>query len=390
MNAVRAAWDRIVRSVRARPAAWAVGSVVVVAAVATGAVASTLMLSDRQAAGDASDDPLASTSASASVEPSASATPSDDPSPTGTATASPTPSASPTPVTAQPTPTATPVDGHGGAPAPSWDIAGTWAALPAMPAADAFAISDVLMLDDGRLVVFRWQTQPEVDGARVLTWSPDSQSWLAVRTETILTGTDAQFAQGADGRIYSYDNLIDPSSDPWQVDSFALADPSEVYAGYGLDSGPDGRLYRPRTTLSMGRSAFEILDPTTGERTNSSVLTGLGTCVLRGEDRVFLIDTVEFTAYDPASDRWSETVAMLGDRDCYGAGFGPDGRLYVASMWWEATDYVAWDFARETWLSVEPPPASEFRPHFLTGPGGRLWAVDSRASFVFTPSTSTP
>jgi len=256
-----------------------------------------------------------------------------------------------------------------------------------MPDAERWRLSDVISVDDGTLVVFRWLTQPEgADPAdRVLAWSPTSNDWVRVETEPILTGTDSQFAQGGDGRIYSYDNQIDPATTPWNVEPFTLADPSEAYAGYGLDAGPDGRIYRPATGR-IDRATFEIYDPVTTVRDQSSSLSGHhGYCVLEGEDLVYIVDMVMFAAYDPVTDAWSTPISTPGDRDCIGAGLGPDGRLYLASMW-SGTDIVTWDPSTSAWLSVEPPPAADgFRPRFVTGPDGRLWAIDPDTSFVFVP-----
>ena len=276
-----------------------------------------------------------------------------------------------------------PVGGYGGY-SPSWDIEGTWTALPAMPDADVNPLSDVLMLDDGSLVVFRWSSTNEAVGSRVVRWDEEGSRWEEVATEPFYTGTDQPWAQGGDGRIYSFETVIDPSTSTWQADPFDLAEPTEPYAGSGLDSGTDGRIYR---SLSFGQLTFEIYDPLLdGRETSATLDEPFYACILRGPDhRMLAIDMTGFASYDPGLDSWSAVTRTPGDQDCFSAGFGPDGRLYMTSMWW-ADDIHAYDADRDAWLSVEPPPASEgFRPRFITGPDGRLWAIGQRESFVFNP-----
>lgn len=256
-----------------------------------------------------------------------------------------------------------------------------------MPDASAYALSDVLTLEDGSLVVFRWETIPGSNGARVVRWDDEASRWAEVATEPLHTGTAQPFAQGADGRIYSFATVIDPSSSTWQVDPFELAHPDELYEGAGLDAGSDGRIYRPLTPLSFNQVTFEIYDPLLDERETSAGLhQPFYQCILRApDDRVLAIHMTGFAAYDPSTDSWSGTTSAPSDRDCFSAGFGPDGRLYMASMW-SGDDIRAYDDDTDSWLTVEPPPSSEgFMPRFITGPGGRLWAISQRESFVLTP-----
>ena len=372
-------WHQIRESIRSRPLPWAIGFGVALAAIASGALMAAVISGGPRGTGQAaSDEPTVSASASGSEEPS--------PSPTSTPEATPSPSPTPTPGAVPPSPTPTPEEGFGGAPAPSWDIEGTWTALPAMPDAYAYALSDVLVLRDGTLVVFRWQQDPGVDGAQVLRYDEDRAAWVAVATEPLLTGTDEPWAQAADGRIYTFETLIDPSTTPWSVDPFQLISISEPWAGQGLDAGSDGRIY---LALPIPGAQLQIYDPVLDRReTTSKTNEAVGRCVLRALDhRVVAIDQIGFAFYDPTSDSWSDVVeAPGGDVDCFSAGYGPDERLYVTSFTFGG-DIQAWDESTGAWSSVEPPPDPQefFHPRFVTGPDGRLWAIEPHGSFAFTP-----
>lgn len=108
--------------------------------------------------------------------------------------------------------------------------------------------------------------------------------------------------------------------------------------------------------------------------------------ILPGMEVVYAVSMVDVAAYDPVTDAWHDVSANPGDQDALGAGIGPDGRIYLKSFW--DTRVTAWDGESGRWLSVQPPPYVDdsWRPLFLTGPDGQLWALDDGGSFVFTPA----
>jgi len=258
-----------------------------------------------------------------------------------------------------------------------------------MPNADVNPLSDVLVLQDCSLVAFRWEGTNNAPGSRVVRWDEARSQWAEVATESLYTGTDQDWAQGADGRIYSFETVIDPYTRPWQVDPFELAYPDEPYAGAGLDAGADGRIYRPLTRLSFMQLTFEIYDPVLDAReTSPSLAKPYYPCILGSPDRrVLAMNMNGFAFYDPNTGSWSETTSTPAEMDCEGAGFGPDGRLYMASTA-SSNDIRAYDVETRAWSAVEPPPSGEaFRPRFITGPDGRLWAIGQHESFIFTPDS---
>jgi hypothetical protein len=382
-------WHQLLQSIRARPVPWAIGGAVAVAAVVTGALAAAVISSGPRGVAQA-----------ASAEPtvSASVSPSEEPSPTSSATPTPTPSPSPSPsasAIATPSAVATPVptppsnDGIGGLSPPSWDVEGEWTALPQMPDSAEYRLSDVLVLDDGSVTVIRWSTQN--DDPDVLRWDEEDSAWVRVATEPFFPGTDTQWGQGADGRLYTFESILDPATEPWQAQPFHLAPITEPYAGTGMDAGSDGRIYRPDTEASSSAvTVLDIYDPLLDDHHASAPTdVSLVGCVLRAlDDRLIALDMARFAFYDPATDSWSADRMTPGDQDCYGAGYGPDSRLYTASMWWGG-DIHAWDERSAKWLTVESPPVGrDFRPRFITGPDNLLWAIDPHDSYVFIPEGS--
>ena len=389
-------WHQLTESIRTRPMPWAIGAGVGLSAVLAGGLAAAAISSGRQATGDArSTSPTVSASASASTSASEQPSPSPIAAATATATASPTASATPAPTplgTPLATPTATPANGLGGATPPAWDIEGTWTALPPLPDPYWYAISDVLYLEDGSLIVFRSEFRPGAEGASPVRYDEDRRAWVPVAIEETQAGPQS-FAMAADGRIYTFDEVVDPSTNPWQVDPF-LAHPDEAWAGTGLDAGADGRIYL--TTLSLSQVTFEIYDALRDEReTSASIHQPIGRCVVQAPgDEVIAMGDDRFAFYDTASDSWSDVTNTPGEQHCHSAGFGPDGRLYMDSMMWPV-DIHAYDRQTGTWLSVEPPPTwistplpepdEVIQPRFFTGPDGRLWALSQTESFAFTP-----
>ena len=359
---------RFIATLRARPRVALATAATAIAAIATGSVLA-MALGQRGVAGA----PSASDIATPSATPASSL-----PSPSPTAT----PPSSPTPTAAQPSeaPTASPVTTPSATPEPVADS--HWAALPPMPDAEAWLVDDALMLDDGRLVVFRSPYMSRGAYMAISIGEGDTE-WTVELPGTSFTDDITQrWAQAGDGRIYSHQWVIDPTVTPWTVEPF-LIDGEVVDAA--VATGPGGNLY---FNVPDG-SHLVAVDPATGMASPTSentVITDVFNLVA-WQDRIYATSISEIAAYDPATDTWADVMEFNSWQGAHRGDFAPDGLLYSL----DADEYgaprllEAADPATGEVVEIPRPldAARDWNPIFITGPDGRLWAVDRVQSYAY-------
>ena len=332
---------------------------------------------------------------------SASATPTATPSPTLDASVS--PAATPGVETPPPTPTEAP----GPSPADENRLAGTWEALPPHPgglARDQISSSDAIRLPDGRIAVLF--AHERGDGC-IWIYSPATDAWEEADAEGPTTWdcfifTDERFIRGTDGRYYSTYRIIDVTTDPWQV----------TYAPWhGVEDGPDnlgmtpdGRLWTAQAWCdgACHTRMFEV-DAQTGAMSEASrgpSRTNPGK-VIPGppSSTLFLADFGKAPlTYQPGSDtwikldhfprqpHWERWMSLEWDR----AKLTDDGWLWADASNTPAPELYVRDPDTGTWLRVETPPdlRERWRPVFIDGADGRIYAMDARQPYVFTPDRS--
>lgn len=378
--------QRFLAALRDRPQLALVTTAVAVAAIASGGFLAMVLGGTRGAAvaptptpqptvAAASDE--ATPTATLPPSPVTSASPSDAPSPSPTPVATdapaatPIPSASPRPAaTAKPTPEPTPSDR-------------SWTALPDMPDEADYFVRDAVVLDDGRVVVFRFAHDDErVD---VLTIESGDASWRSVELDSSFDDrTVYQWAAGSDGRIYSHSLVIDPTDEPWDVEPFEtpIGDVGGDVGGV-LVGGPDGRLY----LSSADFGALHILDLETGtwslssENTVIQMMDGL----LAGAEVIYVVEVEHAAVYVPAEDSWSYITGQ-SYQNAIRSGLGPDERIYFLDGWETRNQSIkVLDPETAEWSSIPRPLAAapDWSPIFITAPDGRLWAIDAEQSFAF-------
>lgn len=312
-------------------------------------------------------------------EPSATAVPADQPSPTVASTA---------------TPASTPTDGFGGMPMPDPDITGTWATLAPMPGGADFMVADSLWLPDGRIAVFRWDYGSEDPSEpEVLAYHPATDAWEVVGFDgpRPFIGTAQPFALGGDDRIYTFEERIDPSAEPWRSEPFELIRETDVWAGTGLAAAGDGRIYRRADDVCCGRTELIAYDPIseTFERTSSvegrwdlPYAAPDGSLVLLGThagERALI-------TYDPVADAWGRATAVPGWLAEWHAAIDADGRAYLPVSDSSVPQLYAIDIDDGTPLTVATPDAAAtWDVDLLWDPDGRLFVFGREEAWVFTP-----
>lgn len=372
---------RFAATLRARPRVAAVTGAVALAAVLTGgalamalggprgvAHAPTPSQSPSPTLPAATDEPTPSTTATpAPPTPTASPTtdaptPSETPSPTAVATATPLP-------TPDPTPDPTPEDRF-------------WTALPQMPNAPDHFVRDVVVLDDGRLAVFRYERTGD-QRVSLLTIEPGDERWTPIEVDEPFDDfTIWIWTQGPDGRLYSHGLVIDPSGTSWDVEPWDPGFDEEPVAP--IATGPDGRLYfREAEHLPE----LLILDVETGEwkRSSENTIIAQVDALLVSDGLIYLAETEEVASFDPVTDRW-ESVTRMPYVNAARGGIGPDGRLVFLDAWESENQAIlVLDPDTGEWSELPRPTSasSTWNPIFRTGPDGRLWAVDAEGVFVY-------
>lgn len=356
MNELNRAWAWI----RSDPLRTAAAGTAAIAAIAAGVAVGVFVTSLRDDAPTGSTASRAATafesasaSASASSSVAASALASPDASPPASATppaASAEPSA--TPVTTA-TPTPTPPEGLGGVPAPTSAamLEGTWERLADMPEGGAYETADSLVLPDGRIAGFRWQTDiPTPESAVVAIYDPETDAWTPVTFDDDVpaVGTDQPFVLGNDDRIYTYDYRIETDGDAWSTEPFELVRETETWAGMSLASGSDGRIYRVADDTGPDRTELVIFDPDTETFERSAEVDGKSAWIVAVGDRLAAIgyhgdDEGAVIFYDAEADGWSEPERIdYGTLDMYSLAADPDGFLYGSG--WNSSSPSLWAF----------------------------------------------
>ena len=346
--------------IRSDPRRTAAAGAAAVAAVAAGVAMGVLVANIRPDApiGSApSASPTVSVRASQSASPSVPTSGAPSPSPDASPSASTTPpaespDASATPaVTAAPTPT--PPEGIGGVtdPEPEDTLEGTWERLADMPDGDGYETADSLVLPDGRIAVFRWQTDiPTPESAVVAIYDPQADAWTPVTFDDDVpaVGTDQSFVLGNDERIYTYDYRIRIDGDAWSTEPFELVRETETWAGMSLASGSDGRIYRVADDTGPERTELVIFDPGTETFERSAEVDGKYAWIVAVGDRLaaFGYDGDHEGAvifYDAQADGWSEPQRIdYGTLDMYSLAADPDGFLYGPG--WNSSSPSLWAF----------------------------------------------
>ncbi len=291
-------------------------------------------------------------------------------------------------------PTSTPESGLGGIPGPTYDVTGTWEALPAMPGGAQFLTADALFLPDGRVVVFRWDRggQPSRD---VLVYDPDTDEWSIPTVDGDLPtiGTDQAFALGSDGLIYSHESMIDPTSDPWTVTPFDMVREGDTWAGSNLAADADGHIQRPADDTSSARTELISYDPATDTFARSSDVEGNFDTVIGGGDSLVLVGFLDGDAsaieYAPATDAWSGPHPIRnGDLRFDHGAVANDGEIYVPGFDPDAPELWRFSLNDDTWSSVEvPTDGYSGTVELVLGPDGRLYAFGTEDAWAFTPDS---
>ena len=356
MNELNRAWAWI----RSDPLRTAAAGTAAVAAIAAGVAVGVFVTSLRDdaptgSAASGAATPFESASASASASPSVAASSSASPDASPPASATPpaaSAEASATPVTTAP-PTPTPPEGLGGVPAPTPadTLDGTWERLANMPEGGAYETADSLVLSDGRIAVFRWQTDiPTPESAVVAIYAPEADAWTPVTFDDDVpaVGTDQSFVLGNDDRIYTYDYRIRTDGDAWSTEPFELVRETETWAGMSLASGSDGRIYRVADDTGPERTELVIFDPDTETFERSAEVDGRYAWLVQVGDRLaaFGYDGDREGAlvfYDAEADGWSDPLRVdYGTLDMYSLAADPDGFLYGPG--WNSSSPSLWAF----------------------------------------------
>jgi hypothetical protein len=394
MDRVRNGLQQFRQWVRSSP--WHVVAVGVVAflAVFTGIAFAMVVGGARQPeiAGQPSSSPSASasssndSSATATPSPSDSAAPSETPEATSEATARPTP-------TPSPTPTPTPRGAYGGGPV-EFDITGEWSRLSAMPGGDQFLTADSLELPDGRLAVFRWNNvsldHPEEE---VVIYNREPGGWQVVQFtgDRVPVGTDSPFVLGGDGRIYTYDTVIDVSGNSWSAEPIGLIKETDTWAGTGLTAGVDGRIYR--RAEDVGGSVTELIayDPLTGAFSRTSRITGLFDPVYAGHDDTLGLLGSRISgiiSYDIGADEWSSPVPIsaFDAFDWRHTAERADGSIYLTGLDPDIPQLWALDPDDGTQRSVELPTGiTSWDVDLLWTNDDHLFAFGHDDAWIFSP-----
>lgn len=337
-----------------------------------------------------------STSPTASVSESAS--PSTSASPSASASADATPASTPIGSHVEsptPAPTPSPEGGYGGSTGDSFDLTGEWVRLADMPGGDDFHTSDSVILEDGRIAVFRWDYGSE-DPAEpeVVVYDREPDSWEIARfaDSRPFVGTDQPFALGGDGLIYSFEYRIDPSGDEWLVEPFQLVRETDIWAGTSLTAGGDGRIYRRADDSDAGRTELAVYEPQDDTFGGTSSVAGYFDRPFTAPDgNLVVFGSVDGEAalveYDIVADRWSSPVAPISDAiDTMHVAIGSDRDAYVPGFYPDIPQLWAIGVDDGTMRSVElPDDVTDWDVDLLWTRDGHLFAFGNEEAWLFTP-----
>lgn len=270
---------------------------------------------------------------------------------------------------------------------------GTWE--PLREGSGAVDVVDAVALANGDIAVFGRMRNGDM---LVEVYSPETGSMTRVALDGTVDSAWGQFVLGPDGRLYSAYWTIDPSVDPWHLESSTrvtlvfqdAGSPALGIAtnglGYLLDATP------PADIL------VEVDLATDTELGRSSPAGGMNWWVVGGEprDRVYLLhlDGV-IASYDPADGSWREESIPYPEPQGFArdtAAFGPDGRIYALDHYYQPSTLWAWDSASGEWQRIgEPPGLSHWYPE-LTAGGGYLYAFagTGEVAAAAPPNTAMP
>jgi len=380
--------DRLQRSwawVRSSPLHMATVAGVFVAAIAAGVAFGVVISGDDQATGSA---PTSSPNASPLESAIESASPSASPSPLASASASANPTPQETPVesgveSSTPAPTPSPEGGYGGATGDLFDITGEWDRLAPMPGGYEFRTSDSIVLPDGRLAVFRWNSGSEDSTTgQVLVYDRERDTWEPVTFagERLRISTELSVVLGADERLYAFYAILDMSGDAWVVEPFKLVQESDEWQGSSLAVGGDGKIYRRAQDTASSRTELIAYDPETETFERSSKIGGLFDLAYTGPDGDIVLlgygqGHASMVTYDPDTDEWSDLTAISDAIAPERAEVGPDGNVYVNGYDYDVPQLWAIGIDDGVMRSVElPDGVTEWEPNLLSTPDNHLFA----------------
>ena len=396
--------DRLQRSwawVRSSPLHMATVAGVFVAAIAAGVAFGVVMGGNDPATGSApttSAIPSSSESAFESASPTASSSPSPSPSSSASPSAGATPQE--TPVASDgvsPTPAATPSPegGYGGATGDLFDITGEWDRLAPMPGGYEFRTSDSIVLPDGRLAVFRWNSGSEDSTTgQVLVYDREQDTWEPVTFagERLRISTELSVVLGADERLYAFYSILDMSGDAWVVEPFKLVQESDEWQGSSLATGGDGRIYRRAQDTDSSRTELIAYDPETETFERSSEIGGRFDLAYTGPDGDIVLlgygqGHASMVTYDPDTDEWSDLTAISDAIAPERAEVGPDGNVYVNGYYYDVPQLWAIGIDDGEMRSVEmPDDVTEWEPNLLSTSDNHLFAFGRGGdAWEFTP-----
>jgi hypothetical protein len=300
-------------------------------------------------------------------------------------------SASPSPTTVGSDPTEAP----SATPAPDNPnrLAGTWEPLPQAP--DPGRAADAIRLSDGRIAVLMAKGRDDC----IRIYSPDTDTWERAEAESLdrCFGSQAQFIPGTEGRYFGIARIVDASTDPWTVSDA----PWEIDDGYAIGMTTDGRLWTVlgRCDPACGNRVFEI-DPETGAMAKfakapstvreNKVIAGPPSSTLFLGGNGLAYEPSPLVTYEPGSDTWTRQTAAPFEAHWERAKLTDDGWLWVPAFDTPEPELYARDPDTGEWLTVKPPPGLgyDWLPVFIDGADGRIYAMEPRHPYVFTPDGS--
>ena len=327
--------------------------------------------------------PLGSTIESASSTASSSPSASPSPSPSASVDATPQETAVATEVESPaPASTPSPVEGYGGETGELFDITGEWERLAPMPGGYEFRTSDSVVLPDGRLAVFRWNSSSmDLTESQVLIYDREEDTWETVTfaDERPEIATELSVAFGADERMYTFGWIIDTSGDEWAVEASHLVQDDNGTESSTLAAGGDGKLYRRARDTGSGLTELISYDPETDSFDRSSETRGrFDLAYARPDGDLVLIGFARESAmvtYDPDTDDWSDPIAVSDAIAPYRAEVGFDGNVYVPGYDWLIPQLWAIDIDGGVMRSVPVPDGvTEWEPNLLSTSDNHLFA----------------
>ena len=363
-----------------------------VAAVVAGILLAAVVLGarDRPTAGSDPSTAATPTATGASASPRPSASLSGDPTPTASPPTTPLPSLSPTATKTPSSPSGGEAPAVGG-PGSSYGVTGRWERLADMPGAGTQAPADSLLLGDDRIVVFRWDQGPyesgeEIDrSGAVVIYDPAAGAWemATFSGEAPFIGTDQPFVLGNDGRIWSTDSVIDPRGEVWTSEPFRMVRETDVWSGWRLAAGPDGRIYRA-ADLCCDPTQLVIYDPLTDAFSRSSSGPGASGIIISTPDRL-LVGHLGVTEYDPLTDTWGDHHQIdLASVSSSKMVWAPEDHVYVNAF--DSPSLWRFSLVDDSWAPVQvPAELDETGYELLWGSDDRLYVFGGDRAWAFTP-----